>query len=93
MAETESLLTDHITAMYLQENLDFVINLPKLELTPTQEIEFLGFTVSSTLMEITLPGGVKQAKPCEAIPKTPLYYRNLQSCLGEALHENQAIPQ
>ena len=49
MAETETLLTDHITAViYLLENLGFVINHSKSELTPTQEIEFLGFTVNST---------------------------------------------
>ena len=42
MAETESLLKDHVTAVvYLLENLGFVINHPKLELSPIQEIEFL----------------------------------------------------
>ena len=57
MAETESLLKDHITAVvYLLENLGFVVNYPKSELTPTQEIEFLGFTVNSTNMELRLPG-------------------------------------
>ena len=57
MAETESLLKDHVTAVvYLLKNLGFVINHPKLEFTPTQEIEFLGFTVNSSIMELKLPG-------------------------------------
>ena len=56
MAETESLLRDHTTAViYLLENLGFVINHPKSELIPTQEIDFLGFTVNSTKMELKLP--------------------------------------
>ena len=39
MAETESLLKDNISAVvYLLENLGFVVNHPKSELTPTQEI-------------------------------------------------------
>jgi hypothetical protein len=47
MAETESLLKDNITeVVYLLENLGVVVNHPKSELTPTQEIEFLGFTVN-----------------------------------------------
>ena len=58
MAETETLLKDHISeVIYLLENLGFVINHPKSELNPTQEIEFLGFTVNSTGMELKLPGG------------------------------------
>ena len=41
MAEAESLLKDHVTAViYLLENLGFIINHPKSELSPTQEIEF-----------------------------------------------------
>ena len=57
VAETESLLRDHIMGVvYLLENLGFVINHPKSQLTPTQEIEFLGFVVHSTTMELKLPG-------------------------------------
>jgi hypothetical protein len=57
MPETETLLKDHITAViYLLENLGFVINHPKSELNPTEEMEFIGFTVNSTRMELKLPG-------------------------------------
>ena len=118
MAETESLLKDHTTAVvYLLENLGFVINYPKSELTPTQEIEFLGFTVNSTKMELRLPGEKikkirneagkilqpdtvsalalsrligKMNAATQAIPMAPLYYRNLQTCLREALQEDQS---
>ena len=56
MAETESLLKDHVTAvMYLLENLGLVINHPKSKLDPSQEIEFLGFNVNSKTMELKLP--------------------------------------
>jgi hypothetical protein len=52
MAETETLLKDHITAViYLLENLGLVINHSKSELNPTEEIEFIWFT------ELKLPGG------------------------------------
>ena len=102
--------------IYLLENLGFVINHPKSELTPTQEIEFLGFTVNSTTMELRLSGekikrirteagrllqsnsvsalGLsrligKMNAATQAICIAPLYYRNLQYCLREALQETQ----
>ena len=38
--------------------------LPKSELTPAQEIEFLGFTVNSAKMELKLPGEkIKKIRP------------------------------
>ena len=57
MVVTESLLKDHVAVVvYLLENLGFVINHPKSELDPSQEIEFLGFTVNSKTMELKVPG-------------------------------------
>ena len=75
MVETESLLKDHVTAVvYLQENLKFVSNHPKLELTPAREIEYLGFTVNSTAMELgqgSKRSNVRQAthsvSPCTVV--------------------------
>ena len=118
MAETESLLKDHVTAVvYLLENLGFVINHPKSELDPSQEIEFLGFTVNSKRIELKLPGEKikkiraeagrvlqsdtvsaltlsrliwKMNAATQAIPMAPLHYRNLQTCLREALQEDQS---
>ena len=52
VAETESLLRNHIMGVvYLLENLGVVLNYPKSQLTPFQEIEFLKFVVNSTSME------------------------------------------
>ena len=63
MAEAESLLKDHVTAVvYLLENLGFAVYHPKSEFTPTQEIEFLGFTVNSSTMELKLPGEIKKIR-------------------------------
>ena len=118
MAETKSLFNYHVTAVvYLLENLGFVINHPKSDLHPSQEIEFLGFTVNSKRMELKLPGEKikkiraeagkvlqpdtvsaltlsrligKMNAATQAIPMAPLYYRNLQTCLREALQEDQS---
>jgi hypothetical protein len=57
MAESETLLRDHVKGVvYLLENLGFVINSPKSSLEPETTIEFLGFQVDSTSMELKLPG-------------------------------------
>lgn len=37
------------------ENLGFIINHPKSLLNPTQEIDFLGFTINSRIMDIRMP--------------------------------------
>ena len=57
MAESETLLRDHVAGIiYLLENLGFVINFPKSLLEPTKVIDFLGFLLDSTSMELKLPG-------------------------------------
>lgn len=57
MAESETLLKDHVAGtVYLLENLGFVINLPKSILEPQRTIDFLGFQVDSSTMELKLPG-------------------------------------
>ena len=57
MAESEALLRDHVTGtVYLLENLGFVINFPKSILEPRRTIEFLGFQVDSSSMQLKLPG-------------------------------------
>ncbi len=51
MAESQNLLWDQVTGLaFLLENLGFVINYPKSQLEPTQEIKFLGFVVISQTM-------------------------------------------
>ena len=56
--ETESLLNYHILAIvYLLENLGFLKSKKtESELHPTQKVELLGFTISSTEMDHKLPG-------------------------------------
>ena len=52
MAETQSTAREHTAGLvFLLE----IINHPKSLLTPTQEIDFLGFTINSVTMEIKLP--------------------------------------
>ena len=57
MAETETLAREQTAGLvYLLENLGFVINYPKSQTTPSQEIDFLGFLVNSVNMDLKLPG-------------------------------------
>ena len=113
MAETPTLAREHTAGLiFLLENLGFIINFPKSVLTPTQDLEFLGFTIDSSKLEIRLPGEkIKKVKQeakkllnltepqaldlsrllgklnhaSQAIPPAPLFYRNLQQCLLQAL--------
>ena len=56
MAETETLARERTAGLvYLLENLGFVINYPKSQTTPSQELEFLGFLVNSINMDLKLP--------------------------------------
>ncbi len=117
MAESQDLLRDQVMGLvFLLENLGFVINYPKSQLEPTQEIEFLGFVVNSQTMELKLPGEKlkkirseakkmlesdhitalmlsrllgKMNAATQAVKMAPLFYRNLQSCLREALQDVQ----
>ena len=57
MAPSPTVAREHTAELIFQlENLGFIINNPKSVLIPTQEILFLGFTISYTMMEIRLPG-------------------------------------
>ena len=57
MAETSTLAREHTAGLiFLLENLEFIINFPKSVITPTQNLEFLGFAINSSKMEIKLPG-------------------------------------
>ena len=54
-ASENGLRQDMHTAQYLLENLGFVINLEKSCFQPTQQLEFLGFLVSTRDMTLLLP--------------------------------------
>ena len=56
MAKSRELLVNQAAEMfYLLENLGFLINQKKFILEPSQTMEFLGFTLDTVAMEITLP--------------------------------------
>ena len=56
LSETESLSREQTAGLvFLLENLGFIINYPKSILKPSKEIEFLGFIVDSTTVEMKLP--------------------------------------
>ena len=96
IAETESLLKDHVTAvMYLLENLGFVVNHPKSELDPSQEIEFQGFTVNSERMELKLPGEkIKKirAEAGKVLQSDTVSALTLSRLIGKMNAATQAIP-
>ena len=57
MAPSSQLLREQIyTTLFLLENTGFVVNNKKSLLDPTQEIEFLGMTINSVEMNLSLPG-------------------------------------
>ena len=112
MAESETLLRDHI--IYLLENLGFMIDFPKSSLESKRTMEFLGFQVDSTSMELKLPGDKiknirgearkilaadyitaltlsrilgKMNAATKAICMAPLFYRQLQAELQQALNK------
>ena len=56
MAETREKARDHASSLiYLFQCLGFTINSEKTILEPSQRLEFLGFTVDATSMELSLP--------------------------------------
>ena len=96
MADSQAMAREHTaTLIFLLENLGFIINYPKSLLDPTQEIDYLGFTINSKTMELRMPGEkIKQIRleakklqekhSCQAIA--------LSRFLGKLNHACQAIP-
>ncbi len=94
MAETQSLAREHTAGLiFILENLGFIINNLKSLLTPTQEIEFLGFSVNTVNLEIKLPGEKSDRKPrdCMQEMQNPPAL-DLSRLLGKLNHTMQAIP-
>lgn len=96
MAESEQMSKEHTTGLiFLLENLGFVINYAKSQLNPTQEIDFLGFTVSSESFTIKLPTEkikktrLEAKKILETSSQTAIVISRL---LGKLNHAAQAIP-
>ena len=97
VAVTESPLRDHITAViYLLENLtptqeipsstDMELKLPGQKMRKIRSKAFQSLSVSALMLSCMI--GEMNATS-QAIPMAPLYYRNLQACLQEAVQEDQ----
>ena len=58
LAESKEMAQDQTSCLvYLLECLGFTINIDKSALEPSQSLEFLGFTVNTATMELSLPAG------------------------------------
>ena len=51
----KEILQTEDTLIFLLQNLGFVINIKKSQLTPVKEIEFLGLVINSVNMTLALP--------------------------------------
>ena len=96
MAETETLAREQTAGLvYLLENLGFVINYPKSQTTPSQEIEFLVFLVSSINMDLKLPGEkiIKiRGETRRILNQNTTNVRDLSRLISKLNHATQAIP-
>ena len=82
MAESASLVLLHAaSALNLLESLGFVINYKMSQLTPSQQIEFLGFLIDSVALSLLLPGEKlrKIAKNQKTMPKITKFRRGLKT--------------
>ena len=73
------------TLIFLLQNLGFVINFKKSQLTPVKEIEFLGLVINSVNMTLAL----SQGKVLVASPKTTIM--ELTKLLGKLSFTAQAV--
>ena len=95
MAESASLVLLHATsALNLLESLRFVINYKKSQLTPSQQIEFLGFLIDSVGLSLQLPGEKfrKIRKQCQKLLNLgEVSIRELSKFLGLLTSSIQAV--
>lgn len=96
MAESKEKAQDQASGLiYLLQCLGFTINTSKTILEPTQTIEFLGFTVNSVIMELSLPAEklkrirVESRKLLEA---GQISAHALSRLIGKMNATNQVIP-
>ena len=96
MAEDPQTARKHVHALlFLLENLDFIISHQKCILEPTQILDFLGFTVSSTELELRLPSEKIRkirADTQKIIKSTQVEARKLSKLLGKLSAATRAIP-
>ena len=96
MVESKERLNEQTTALtYLLKCLDFTINSAKTLLGPTQSLEFLGFSVNTTNMELSLPPEKMKKIRVEARKlqkEESLPARTLARLLGKMNATAQVIP-
>ena len=89
------------TLIFLLQNLGFVINLKKSQLTPVKEIEFLGLMVNSVNITLALPQKERFGYPKQIHVKLQRHQRpqlwnnqtprkTIVHCSGTAFKENSA---
>ena len=95
LAPSEELAELHAaTAIYLLENLGFMINYEKSILIPATEMEFLGFLVNSVILTLSLPRDKirKVRKECQEVMDSPqITIRQLTKLLGLLSSTIQAV--
>ena len=73
------------TVIFLLQQIGFVLNLKKSLLTPTQRIDFLGVTVDSLIMTLSLPEkkvSKAQKKFLKLVQKTQVWILELAKLIG-----------
>ena len=88
------IISDLSTAVYLLENLGFLINQEKSVLVPSHITEFLGFTVNSETMTLSLPKDkvLKIKENClDLVNRQPVSVRGLAQLIGRLTATNQAV--
>ena len=96
MAETKEKATDHASSLiYLFQYLGFTINSEKTILEPSQHLEFLGFTMDTTSMKLSLPTQkIKKIweESRQLLEAEQVTCRTLSRLIGKMNATNQVIP-
>ena len=96
MAESEEKARDQASGLvYLLQCLGFIINTGKSILKPTQSLEFLGFTINTVAMELSLPPAkIKKirAESRKLLEAGQSSARALSRLIGKLNAANQVIP-
>ena len=88
------IISDLSTAVYLLENLGFLINQEKSVLVPSHITEFLGFTVNLETMTLSLPKDkvMKIKENClDLASRQSVSVRDLAQLIGRLTATNQAV--
>ena len=95
MAEAKEKARDNASGLICLQCLGFTINSEKTILEPSQHLEFLGFTVGATSMELSLPTQkIKRirAESWQLLEAEHLTCHSLSRLIGKMNATNQVIP-